>query len=449
MLSLKYIFFRFYFHFNQLFPGELCLKIGVRTGLFFLFISLSCADVFGAGLPSVDFSRMLSFVADGVASVSERAGSIGSHDSRAGDLLFLSRLYARKGRRTIPFYSGIELGGCRSGVLSSGSCGLLSRIFLGPPGFEGFIPFVHAELPLDPHIEKVRSMLSDLPVMEEKFVLDRLKKAGVRFNPKVVFVRFNLGKRKWRRSYLWHFVDSTIKVEVKFWKEHRALLKRVEDEFDIPSHVIVSLLTMETALGRRLPSIPLVPSLFSVALCGREPLRGAVERLGGRNIERRSELALEELYFALVLSDDDRFVFNLKRMKGSFAGAVGIPQFLPSSVYVYGTDGSGDGRVDLLSIEDAVFSTANYLVERGDVRGEGDCIFYSARPNDLVLMDRDLLKHYPSRGDEWEVRYHDALARHWQRSCPVLFDALLDYNAHPWYAAAILENARLLALRAN
>ena len=56
---------------------------------------------------------------------------------------------------------------------------------------------------------------------------------------------------------------------------------------------------------------------------------------------------------------------NIFNIKGSFAGAFGIPQFLPSNYIKFGVDGNGDGKVSLFTMEDAVLSTANYLAGFG------------------------------------------------------------------------------------
>jgi membrane-bound lytic murein transglycosylase B len=93
------------------------------------------------------------------------------------------------------------------------------------------------------------------------------------------------------------------------------------------------------------------------------------ERLGREAFDQklldRSQWAYKEL--AALLEWGRSHNVRPETFTGSFMGAVGWPQFLPSSLVEYGVDGNGDGRIDLYNPDDAIFSTANYL------RGHGWC----------------------------------------------------------------------------
>jgi membrane-bound lytic murein transglycosylase B len=78
-----------------------------------------------------------------------------------------------------------------------------------------------------------------------------------------------------------------------------------------------------------------------------------------RKLLDRSDWAYGELRALLEL--ENTHAIRPGSLKGSVMGAIGWPQFLPSSLVKYGVDGDGDGRIDLYSAEDAIFSTANYL----------------------------------------------------------------------------------------
>ncbi len=75
-------------------------------------------------------------------------------------------------------------------------------------------------------------------------------------------------------------------------------------------------------------------------------------------------------------------------LKGSVMGAIGWPQFLPSSLLEFGADGNGDGRIDLYNAEDAIFSTANYL------RGHGWCEAKFPSGREAVIWDYNHSKAY-------------------------------------------------------
>jgi len=134
--------------------------------------------------------------------------------------------------------------------------------------------------------------------------------------------------------------------------QHRSLLDELTREYGIPGHYLVSFWGMETNFGAYLGNMPTLDSLATLAC---DP--------------RRSEFFTRELITALKLIE--REGLEPSAMRGSWAGAMGHTQFMPSSYMRHAVDGDGDGQVDLWASEaDALTSAANYLADLGWRRGE-------------------------------------------------------------------------------
>ncbi len=135
----------------------------------------------------------------------------------------------------------------------------------------------------------------------------------------------------------------------------RALAPRlveIEARFGVPAAVLMAIWGLETSYGANTGSFDLVRSLASLAFDG-----------------RRAALFESELLAALRLIDEGRVARG--RLVGSWAGATGQPQFLPSSYAAHAVDGDGDGRADIWGNEaDTLASIANYLSHHGWPRGE-------------------------------------------------------------------------------
>ncbi|MEO7741338.1 MAG: lytic murein transglycosylase [Usitatibacter sp.] len=130
------------------------------------------------------------------------------------------------------------------------------------------------------------------------------------------------------------------------------LLERIEAAYGVERHVLVALWGVETRFGERMGSRPLIRSLATVSCFG-----------------RRQPFFREELMAALrILKDGD---VPIEHLVGSWAGAFGHTQFMPSTFRRVAVDFDGDGRRDLVdSVPDALASTANYLARAGWKRGE-------------------------------------------------------------------------------
>lgn len=162
------------------------------------------------------------------------------------------------------------------------------------------------------------------------------------------------GRRNWR-VYRSRFVEpQRIRAGVAFWKEHAATLARAEKEFGVPAEVLVGLIGVETIYGRHTGRFPVLDVLVTLSFDYPEAV----------NKERRTAMFLRELEEYLVWCRDTQQPNTL--LRGSYTGAIGIPQFLPSSIRSYAVDYDGDGRIDLPGNPvDAIGSVAHYLKVHG------------------------------------------------------------------------------------
>jgi lytic murein transglycosylase len=133
----------------------------------------------------------------------------------------------------------------------------------------------------------------------------------------------------------------------RLWEQHRVILTGIEERFGVPPPVLLAIWGRETSYGTdRLPHDP-VRVLATQAYTG-----------------RRRERFREEFVLALKLIEEGRL--RPARRKSSWAGAMGLVQFLPSDLYRYGVDADRDGDVDIwTSVPDALASAANQLKEKG------------------------------------------------------------------------------------
>jgi membrane-bound lytic murein transglycosylase B len=155
-------------------------------------------------------------------------------------------------------------------------------------------------------------------------------------------------------QYLKRRLDrKTVKAARGMAKQHGALLARVSSDYGVPRGIIVAVWGLESNFGR-----------FS----GVRPTIAALATLAYDN--RRAAMFREELFAALQILDKGDI--DLSKMKGSWAGAMGQPQFMPSSYLKYAQDYDKDGRRDIWKSGADVFaSIANYLKQSGWVSGKG------------------------------------------------------------------------------
>lgn len=142
--------------------------------------------------------------------------------------------------------------------------------------------------------------------------------------------------------------QSKLLAAKKFLKENYSALSKIENQYKVEKEIIVTLLLVETYFGKIQGKENILDALFTLSLTSYRP-----------------EFWEKELLTVLHLIDQKNTLYN-RNTKGSWAGAVGMMQFIPSSFQNFAKDGDGDGQIDTLNNKmDAFASAANYLKKHG------------------------------------------------------------------------------------
>ena len=160
----------------------------------------------------------------------------------------------------------------------------------------------------------------------------------------------------------------------KYMQEHHEDLKRIEKAYGVDSRVITAILLVETGLGKNVGKRSTLNSLSTLAsLMYPEIRRNFYKKIPAekrppqkkfeKSAKRRSKWAYAELKAFLKYAYQEGF--DPAEIPGSFAGAMGYAQFMPSNILAYGKDGNDDGIVDLLTHPDSIASIANFLKRHG------------------------------------------------------------------------------------
>ncbi|RRJ83568.1 lytic murein transglycosylase B [Aestuariirhabdus litorea] len=137
-----------------------------------------------------------------------------------------------------------------------------------------------------------------------------------------------------------------------FWQQHAEALSRAEREYGVPAQIIVAIIGVETFYGKHKGRFRVVDALSTL----------------GFDYEPRQSFFRKQLKEFLLLSREQRF--DPLELTGSYAGAMGFPQFIPSSFRAYAVDFDGDGQIDIWNNPvDAIGSVANYFRRHGWQQG--------------------------------------------------------------------------------
>ena len=243
-----------------------------------------------------------------------------------------------------------------------------------------------------------------------------------------------------------------------FLAQHRDELARVEAQYGVPAEIIVAIIGVETSYGGNAGSYPVVDALYTLAFAyprTNEPAK--IERENKREAFFRDELAQ---LFALGKETG----LDIGSLKGSYAGAMGWGQFMPSSYRDYAVDGDGDGKRDLFNSTDDVFaSIANYFVKKGGWKRGGPVVVRATRAPGAADFEPEGLELTATRAELAARGYHPATpiaepgnallinldgvsgTEHWLGFQN--FYAITRYNISKHYAMAVHQLAEAIAGR--
>lgn len=228
--------------------------------------------------------------------------------------------------------------------------GWLARVLCGA-GLFGALGGTPVALAADYQGEKVaefvREMTEDYGFASEQLVgllaqaerkqaiLDAISRPAERVKP-------------WKEYRPIFMTDSRIAQGVDFWRENEAALTRAEQEFGVPAEVIVAIIGVETFYGRNTGNYRVIDALSTL----------------GFDYPPRQPFFRQQLKEFLLLTREEQV--DPLALTGSYAGAMGLPQFMPSSFRAYAVDFDEDGRIDIWKNPvDAIGSAANYFKQHG------------------------------------------------------------------------------------
>ncbi len=306
--------------------------------------------------------------------------------------------------------------------------------------------------------DDVRSFARELaqtPGLDEAMVLNLLSQAVYQPSAaKAILPAASPNVKNWQR-YRSRFVEPyRIRKGLEFWRNHADALAKAEATYGVPQTIIVAIIGVETVYGEQTGNYRTLDALTTLAFDYPPAPRD------------RSAFFRKELGEFFRLSREAQL--DPLTIRGSYAGAIGLGQFMPSSWRQFAVDGSGDGRIDLFhNADDTIASVGNFLAKHGWVTGgswvigalvenpataqalvESDVIpkftaanlaAYQVKPTEPVsVTEKFALIDLPNRqasGKDDPTEY---------RLGPQNFFVITRYNRASFYALAVIELAQAL-----
>jgi membrane-bound lytic murein transglycosylase B len=181
-----------------------------------------------------------------------------------------------------------------------------------------------------------------------------------------------LVRKEARLNYAQFLENYAVNKAISYLKAHKSTLREIEDLFGVSAPVVVAIICVETACGTYIgryttfnllvtQALSLEPDIYQeiYRLIPSEEKRGLTQQKIKKRLREKRTKAYQELKALLNYTGD--YGIDPFSIQGSPEGAIGIPQFLPSNIKVYGYDGDGDGKIDLFQHADAIASVASFL----------------------------------------------------------------------------------------
>ena len=265
--------------------------------------------------------------------------------------------------------------------------------------------------------------------------------SAVKIRPQVIrHVKKPLEKEPWHTYQMLFVNEWRIEHGVQFWNKYEPVLRQAEKEFGVPASIIVATIGIETKYGQRTGDYRVMDSLTNLAFSD-SPRAGYF----------RSEL--EQF---LLLAREEKL--NPLKIMGSYAGAIGQPQFMPSSYRYYAVNFSKTGKTDLMHNEiDVIGSIANYYSKHGWKINEpiavqaliiGDRYNYLTRTNKIQqpfsipeLMKYGIVPKRKLSSDNEKVKIIELQNRYNKEYWLGFhnFDVIKRYNSSDLYAMAVYQ----------
>ncbi len=261
--------------------------------------------------------------------------------------------------------------------------------------------------------------------------------------------------KTWKQYRPIFIVERRITEGRAFLARHRDQLAKVEADTGVPAEIIVAIIGVETSYGGNTGSFPVLDALYTLAFF--YPVSGKPDQVEREAM--RTKFFRDELAQVMLLAKEEKL--DLAAMKGSYAGAMGYGQFMPSSYRAYARDGDADGRRDLFgSLPDVFASVANYFVAHGWQKGEPVVALATRDPGAAPFKPETLEAKY-SLVELGEKGYRPAVAQDHNLASTLLtfegndgvehwlgfrnFYAITRYNRSPMYAMAVYQLSREIA----
>lgn len=215
--------------------------------------------------------------------------------------------------------------------------------------------------------------------IDTNFIFRTIDHPNTIFNER--FVKINVNNFASSPDYSHNWSEKAVWRALKFINENKAVLNLAELQYNVPKEIIASILFIETKYGEYLGNNSILSVYYSTALCNkrefidknkqslRDSFKGSDSELTSllskidERSEKKSKWAIEQLKAIYEMEKNAKIsIFDLK---GSWAGAFGISQFIPTSYLSWAVDGNNDGNINLFDVTDAIFSVANYLKSNG------------------------------------------------------------------------------------
>ena len=219
-------------------------------------------------------------------------------------------------------------------------------------------------------------------------------------------------KRPWTFYRNYFITQKRIALGAQYLKTHHHELMAMQRKYGIPATIITAIIGVETEYGEHLGKYSVLQTLYTL----------------GFYYPPREKFFRSEFAQYLILTRNNQL--PMWQLKGSYAGALGIPQFMPSSYRYYGVSAHHDGNVNLFNNDDAIASVANYFHKMGWQANQPIAYHLRSRYSPISEGAKRLVLPRNHGNSYWET-FHN-------------FKVILSYNHNNVYAMAVYQLSRAI-----